>query len=111
MTPNHATLWIPFADGRVARVRIDMHSAVLPTPLEVEAPVMPSRADVESVSLSLARGEAMASPPFEVGLQPAPPRRVEISVCPRCHGMGWVPSRTDTDTDPCPQCSLPPLGR
>lgn len=24
--------------------------------------------------------------------------------CPECHGMGWVPSKTDTDTDPCPKC-------
>jgi hypothetical protein len=25
-------------------------------------------------------------------------------VCPRCGGMGWVPSNTEADTDPCPKC-------
>lgn len=24
--------------------------------------------------------------------------------CPRCYGMGWVPSNTEADTDPCPLC-------
>lgn len=24
--------------------------------------------------------------------------------CSRCNGMGWVPSKTGTDTDPCPKC-------
>lgn len=24
--------------------------------------------------------------------------------CPECFGMGWVPSKTEADTDPCPKC-------
>lgn len=24
--------------------------------------------------------------------------------CPHCNGMGWVPSKTEADTDPCPVC-------
>lgn len=28
----------------------------------------------------------------------------EKNSCRRCHGMGWVPSNTDADTDPCPDC-------
>ena len=24
--------------------------------------------------------------------------------CPECQGMGWVPSKTEADTDPCPKC-------
>jgi hypothetical protein len=28
-------------------------------------------------------------------------------VCKTCRGMTWVPSLTDADTDPCPECSFP----
>ena len=28
--------------------------------------------------------------------------------CSRCGGGGWVPSMTEADTDPCPECSFPP---
>lgn len=40
-----------------------------------------------------------------VGKQPI---RADLD-CPRprcrhCNGMGWMPSKTDTDTDPCPKC-------
>ena len=27
--------------------------------------------------------------------------------CLQCGGMGWVPSMTDADTDPCPECLFP----
>jgi hypothetical protein len=56
----------------------------------------------------------------EVGLPPqACPAEVVVKVrelaakslpgtrrepCGRCGGGGWVPSNTDTDTDPCPEC-------
>jgi hypothetical protein len=29
--------------------------------------------------------------------------------CRRCGGMGWVPSKGDGDTDPCPACLHPDL--
>jgi len=36
--------------------------------------------------------------PWEAKEKPAAP------VCPECGGMGWVPSKTEADTDPCPRC-------
>jgi hypothetical protein len=35
------------------------------------------------------------------------PNETTPRICRRCHGMGWVPSMTNADTDPCPRCSLP----
>lgn len=28
-------------------------------------------------------------------------------ICERCGGAGWVPSKTEADTDPCPVCAFP----
>lgn len=33
-------------------------------------------------------------------------RAAPAATCRRCGGAGWVPSNTDTDTDPCPACGF-----
>lgn len=101
------TIWITFGDGRAARVRIDVHAPVLPTPLEVGSPAAPDEVDMEHVLHGLANDEGMDEPPFEIGLPPV--KRGTAFVCGRCNGYGWVPSKSDCDTDPCPACSLPPV--
>ena len=35
------------------------------------------------------------------------PQTCATAPCDRCRGMGWVPSMTAADTDPCPKCQLP----
>ena len=72
MKETFTTLWIPFGDGRAARVRIDVHAPVLPTPLEVESPALPSALDLELIMHGIANDEWQDHAPFEIGLEPAP---------------------------------------
>ena len=98
MKDTFTTLWIPFGDGRAARVRIDVHTPVLPTPLEVESPAAPDEFELAEILLALDMREHQDTPPFDIGLPPVP--RAVPARCQTCNGFGFVPSRCDTDTDP-----------